>query len=685
MKKLLIGLAVVVALLVVAGVVISLIPLNNYKGEIQARVKEATGRDLRIDGDISLSLFPPVAVSVEDVGFANAPGAAAPEMATIERLDVALQIWPLIRGELAVDRFILENPVINLEIDEQGRANWDLQTAEVAPAPSPESSESAGGEAGGGAPLSEVRLGEVRLSDGTLNFVNRQNGQEITVSDVNVELSLPSLAEPFAAKGSAVWNGEEVALELAAANPRALMAGETTNVGVQVNSDPVTFSFDGAARNAAALGLQGTLELDVPSLRELAAWTGNPLDLPGEGLGPFNVAGKLEMTGAKIALTEARLKLDEINGEGLFSVDATGAKPMIKAELIVDQLNVNPYLPPEQAPAASGQGAGGAGSGGGDAGSAGGGEWSDEPIDVAGLGAANADLTFKAGGIQYRNVKIGQSSLTVVLQDSKLTADLAEMQLYEGSGTGTVVLDGSSGTPAVALNFDLANFQAGPFLEDLAEFDRILGTAESKISVTGSGASQRELISNLSGNGSVTFRDGAIRGINIAAFMRNLSTAALEQSFDDAETTDFAELSGTFTIEQGIVTNNDLSMVAPLVRMTGEGKVPLPERTVDFVIRPKLVGSIEGQSGASDLAGVGVPIKVTGPWHDISYRPDLEGMLKDRVGDPAAVLEKLQDGEGAKGLLENLKPDAGGGGDGGSGSDGGSGGPLDLQKRLFGN
>src|SRR3546814_17721000 len=90
MKKLLIGLGVVVVLLIAVGVVISLIPLDSYQGEIQARVKEATGRDLRIDGAISLSLFPPVAVSVEDVAFANAPAAASPEMATTTRPAVAL-------------------------------------------------------------------------------------------------------------------------------------------------------------------------------------------------------------------------------------------------------------------------------------------------------------------------------------------------------------------------------------------------------------------------------------------------------------------------------------------------------------------------------------------------------------------------------------------------------------------
>lgn len=670
MKKLLIGLAVVVVLLIAAGVVISLIPLDSYKGEIQARVKESTGRDLRIDGDISLSLFPPLAVSVENVGFANAPGATTPEMATVERLDIALQILPLLSGEVAIDRFVLERPVINLEVDQQGKPNWQLETAEAAPAPS---GDAGAGEAGGG--VSELRLGDVRLVDGTLNFVNRQSGQEVTVSEMNMELSLPSLSSPFTVDGSAVWNDEEIGLELSAANPRALMAGETTEVAMKVEAAPVTFSFDGAARNAAELGLQGALALDVPSLRDLAAWTGNPLEFPGEGLGPFNVAGQLEMTGAKVALTEVTLKLDEIAGEGQFSVDATGAKPMIKAELAVDQLNVNPYLPPQEAQpqAAAGGQAGDVGAG------AGGGEWSDEPIDVAPLGALNADLAFDAGGIQYRNVKIGKSRLTVVLQDSKLTADLAEMLLYDGSGKGKLVVDGSSGQPAIAADFDLVDFQAEPFLNDLAQFDRILGTADSKLSVTASGGSQRELVSNLNGNGSMMFRDGAIKGINIAAVVRNISTAALEQSFDDAEKTDFAELSGTFTIDKGIVTNDDLSLVAPLVRMTGEGTVPLPQRTVDYLVKPKLVASIEGQGAASDAAGVTVPIKVTGPWSDVSYRPDLEGMLQEQIKDPSAVIEQLQDGEGAKELLEGLKP----GGE--SGSDGGSSGPLDLKKQLFGN
>ncbi len=677
MKKVLIGLGVIVVLLVAAVVIIpQFVPLESYKAEIQAQAKQATGRDLRIDGPISLSLFPAIAISVEDVGFSNAPGAAAPEMATIERLDVALQILPLIGGEVAVDRFILERPVISLEVDADGKPNWDIQTGQADTAGGETSSGAGDGESGGGSAVSEIRLGEVRLIDGTFSYADRQSGQEETLSAVNMELSLPSLSEPFAAEGSADWKGETVTLSVNAESPRNLMSGEATNLAMTIEAAPVTFSFDGAARNAEELGLQGQLALAVPSIRNLAAWTGNPLEFPGDGLGPFNLEGVLEMMGAKIALTDAKLSVDEIAADGLFSVDARGAKPVIKAELNVDQLNLNPYLPPEGEgggeAAASGSGGSGSGAEGGQ------GDWSDEPIDVSALGALDADLAFNAGGIQFREVKIGKSSLTVLLQDSKLTADLSEMLLYEGAGKGTIVVDGASGQPAISADFDLANFQAGPFLTDLADFDRILGTTETKLSVTAAGASQRELVSSLNGDGAVVFKDGAVKGINLAAMMRNISAAAIEQSFDSAEQTDFAELSGTFQIDKGIVSNKDLTLVAPLVRMTGEGTIPLPPRTVDYQVKPKLVGSLEGQGGESDLAGIAVPIKVTGPWHDISYQPDLAGALSDQIKDPGALLEKVPDADslkdategGAKGLLDKLAPKSGGDGESKSPLDG---------------
>ena len=71
MKKLLIGFAVVIVLIVAAAIAIPfLVPLETYKEEIAARVRDATGRELTIKGDIKFSLLPRIELEVDDVEIA---------------------------------------------------------------------------------------------------------------------------------------------------------------------------------------------------------------------------------------------------------------------------------------------------------------------------------------------------------------------------------------------------------------------------------------------------------------------------------------------------------------------------------------------------------------------------------------------------------------------------------------
>src|SRR3954452_1595097 len=113
MKKIAIGLGALVVLVVVILLVAPfLIPLDTYKAKLVEQVKAATGRDLRIDGPVRLSIIPRLALGAEKIAFANAPGATSPEMARIAKLELVLRLWPLISGELAIDSFILEKPAI---------------------------------------------------------------------------------------------------------------------------------------------------------------------------------------------------------------------------------------------------------------------------------------------------------------------------------------------------------------------------------------------------------------------------------------------------------------------------------------------------------------------------------------------------------------------------------------------
>ena len=116
MRKLLIGLAITVVALIAAVLVVpSFVDWNGYKPEIQNAAKKATGRDLRLEGDIGLSILPSPSLSVEKVAFANIEGGSEPQMVRLDSLRVHVALLPLLSGKVHVTSVTLIKPTIVLE------------------------------------------------------------------------------------------------------------------------------------------------------------------------------------------------------------------------------------------------------------------------------------------------------------------------------------------------------------------------------------------------------------------------------------------------------------------------------------------------------------------------------------------------------------------------------------------
>ncbi|MGE5505050.1 MAG: AsmA family protein, partial [Actinomycetota bacterium] len=537
MKKIAVVVAVLVAVLVAAILILpSLVPAEKIRDELVAQVKAATGRDLSIQGKVAVSVFPSLSVQVGNVALSNPPGYTGKDLLRLGALDVKLKLMPLLSGRVEVDSFVLIEPFIALETDRQGRGNWTFDTGAKQPAAKPAEKQAAPAAGGGGAPLSDVRLGDVRISGGKLVYVDGKTGARQEVSDINLTVSLPSLDAPLAAKGGLKWQGKTIDLALDVAKPRALLDGAVTEAGVSVSAEPVKLAFKGQV-DAGKGAVGGDVDLGVPSIRGLVLWTtGKPLDAPGTGLGPLSVKGKLAAGAGKVSFTQAAIAVDAIKATGDVAVDGNGSVPAVKGRLDVETLDLNPYLPPEgqQAakpaqPAAKGKS-----------------DWSDDPIDASGLKAVELDFALSVQAIKVRAIQVGKSALKLAIHGGRMTADLTELALYNGSGKGRLGVDGSQ--PGVGLDaaFTLAGLKAEPFLKDAAGFDRLDGTAAFDVQVAGRGRSQRQLVSALDGKGKVTFLDGAIKGINLAAMVRNVTTAFTDSGA--AQKTDFAELSGSFVI-----------------------------------------------------------------------------------------------------------------------------------------
>ena len=557
MKKLFLVLGILVVLLVGAVVAAPfLVPTETIKSQLTAQVEAVTGRKLTVDGDLDLSVLPNIAVGMDDVHFANAPGSEVADMVSLKALKVELKALPLLTGAVEVGQFVLVEPMIHLEVDADGKANWELDAGGDQAATSDDATpeDSSGGDAT--LPVTDLKLGDIRIENGSLVFVDRAAGSEERVDAINMQLALADIRSPLEASGSLGYKGETIELDLGLAAPYDVLQGGGSAFDLGIKSAPLALGFDGELSNQGAPSAAGAIDLSVPSVKGLAAWLAEPLDLDTEALEALSIKGQLNGSADRIAFTDATLSLDKISGQGEVSADLAGSVPKVSGRLDLGMVDINPYMPAGEA-AASQEGQPEAGNDSSDNQETAATDWSDEPIELA-FGGVDLAFELTLQGLKANEVKLGRTVLALNMTGPKLTADLKEFALYDGQGQGRLVVDAAGGQPRIDKQFTLTGLQALPFLTDAAAFERLEGRVDTEFQFSTSGLTERQLVQNMFGDGKVTFTDGAIVGINIAAMVRNVGTAFLSAEANEARKTDFAELGGSFTIENGILTNDDL-------------------------------------------------------------------------------------------------------------------------------
>ncbi|HLN23189.1 MAG TPA: AsmA family protein [Patescibacteria group bacterium] len=621
----------VVVLLIVAVLAAPLlIPTNAIRDRVITAVKDSTGRDLAINGAVVASLVPSLGVAAQDVTLSNAPWAGAQPMLRLGRLDVKLKLLPLLGGRIEVDSFVLDSPDITLQTNKQGHGNWEF----TPPHPAANQPVEVAAKPAGITLPGDIALGDMRIVKGKLAYTDGVSGKTQSVDDLNLKVSLANLESPLAVDGSARWHDRDVAVTLTAAKPRDLLIGPGSPVNLHVSSDVVTLTYAGSAALANNGTGDGDIDVATPSVRSLVGWaTGAPLTMPGNGLGPLSIKSHAAVAGHRVNLTNVQFGLDAIKANGDMEVDSDGLRPTLKGRVAIDALDLTPYLPPEQpaAPAKPGDSpAAGAPASGTSSG------WSTAPIDVSGMRAADVDLAMSAGSITLRKIKTGKGVLGLVLTNGRLIATLDELALYQGQAKGKIVVDGSGPELGLETNLTVSGLQAEPLLVAANGFDRLSGTTTTESSLTSHGHNERELIGGLNGTGTLAFANGAIKGVDLVAMTHNVSSAF--SAAGGAAKTDFGEMKGSYVITDGILHNDDLSLQSPTLQLTGKGTVDLPQKTLTYRVEPKFAGANESQFGVKELAGVTVPVLIQGPWNNLTYRPDLEGVLKQQLSDPGKLL-----------------------------------------------
>ena len=151
-------------------VIVYLFDINSYKSKIETVVSEATGLDVRIKGKMGLSFFP-FGLLANDIHVSGRGG----QILVLERLEIGAELLPLIRRQLKITSCELIKPSLTIVKDIDGKYNF-AKEGEKSP-----------GRAFG--------LNELKLSEGTLVYLNKKTGERTELKGINLAIREISLAD----------------------------------------------------------------------------------------------------------------------------------------------------------------------------------------------------------------------------------------------------------------------------------------------------------------------------------------------------------------------------------------------------------------------------------------------------------------------------------------------------------
>ncbi|TXH04598.1 MAG: AsmA family protein [Nevskiaceae bacterium] len=689
-----------VALLIVAAIALPLLfDPNHFRAQISATVNDEYHRKLEL-GDIKLSVFPWLRVRVSQVTLGNAEGFGSEPFAQVGELDVGVKLMPLLFDrQLQASTLSLSGLRLHLQKNAKGVTNWaDLTTSkDEDKTPKPQKSE------GEGFALKGVNVSGIEISDAALDYSDAQAGKHYSVDhlslktgtlkpgqpvDVTLALALDSkapqahvelklggtlvtdvAAKTYAVKdlkldadlsGAAVPGGKQkVALRGDARYDQGQGSAQLSKASLQAAGVTLETEISGSGLNGDAPKLSGPIIIKPFKPREALTQLGIKLPETADKAALSDASLKAQYNGdfKSAALSGLTLDLDQTKLSGSLNI-RDFATQAIEFALQADQLDVDRYLPPKKAAES--------GSAGGDPATA---RTALNATKLPGdaLNALNVNGsveigTLKASGLQLSNVRLKLSGAKGAPKQQELSA-----KLYGGQIAATTKVSGKS----YGVNAQLQSLNVEPFLKDLTGKDKLSGVGSLKLSVTGNGATVGELRRTLNGDVSLNLQNGAVKGFNLGQMLRDAQAtfagqASSAQSKSTKET-DFAAVSASGKIVNGILKSDSLDARSPLLRMSGSGEIDLVNETINYTAKPTVVENSEGQGGKdlSALRGLTIPVQLSGSLYDPQVRLAVGDALKQKataaiqqqLGSHAdEIQQKLKDklGDNLGGVLGNL-------------------------------
>ena len=605
---------VAMALVVFAAILIGavfLIPAEKVAGLAAQQFSKLTGRELVISGSVRPSFYPVLGVKTGPISVANADWSTEGPLLQAQSMEIAVDMTALLAGDVRITGLQLTDPVIVLERNADGLANWDFRAAS-----------GGGGTAGPQTPGAGTpfTLDKASISGGAVRYIDHAAGTEVALDRIDAVARVPDFNGMAEVSGTARMGGQEVALSATIAEFAPFVAGQLVPVTLSAQvgaaqAGAADIGFEGQV-STAPLSAEGALVADLGDMAALFGLFG--MAAPGlpEGLGARSVSVKGDVTLTPEGSAHLRGGAIVLDGNALSGdVDfvTAGERPKLSAKLGAGDVVI---------------GGTAAAAGGGDGGAAASTGWSTDRIDVSGLAAIDAAVALTASGLDLGTLKVGAVKVLVTNERGRAVVDLRQAAVFGGSVSGQFVVNGRKG---LSLGGDLrfGGIDVQTMLAALAGYARVTGTGDLAVKFLAVGNSEAELAQGLSGSGTLSLTSGEVAGVDVPGILRTLDTAYV----GEGTKTVYDALTGSFVIEGGVLSNDDLVLDAPGLVATGSGTVGIGARDLDFRLRPTAV--IKG----GKVGGVAVPLLISGPWANPKFRLDLETVAQEKLDAEAAKLK----------------------------------------------
>ncbi|KEO54946.1 AsmA family protein [Thioclava pacifica] len=615
------ALALIVLIALSLGGALLLIPSKKIAQIAEARFEAATGRKMTLSGSVHATIWPQLGVRTGPVEIANADWSKDGPMLSAKGLQIGVDPGALIGGEIRVSKVDVLSPNILLERRKDGTGNWDFTPPAAAGSAAPASQ----GEGGG---VTAFSLDKGEVSDGSVTWIDHASGQRLALTGIDASLALPSFAGPASLALTGQVSGKALKAKGTLGAFASFLAGDPVPTDLALTLDASSIDFKGTF-GTAPLAAKGALSANVKDPAALAAIFGQAApDLP-KGLGRDTITATGDVTlGADgaVQLRGGKLTLDGNALSVAGDLSFPKGKPRIDAQIDAGALDLSALT-----------GSGETGSGGSNGSKSGG--WSSATIDATGLQAVDGAIALDASSIDLGTVKLGPTKTQITIDNGRLVADLRQVSAYGGSVTGQVVANARSGFSAAA-DLSAKGLSMQPLLSDLADYTRLDAKADLAVKLLASGNSQAALARSLSGSGTVALGKGALQGLDLVGMLRTLDMNYV----GEGAKTIFDQITASFTIANGVLSNDDLAFKAPLLSAAGKGRVDIGAQTLDYTVTPTALSKADG------TGGVKVPLTIKGPWSKPKFGLDVGAISGDKVDAAKKDLKEKADAEIAKKL-----------------------------------